>query len=196
MKNSKRGIARDAVKKKSTRLSTTVKRSAAAASKSGSAAKGKKPVAVPKGRLTSERKKITLRATKKTITVYKSARKFVRSSRQPVKGKRRLIKTYKSKAAPDFREFYKKNKKRGDQFIFRIGMQHNFEGKRIKSGFSTKRVKISNQKELERVITNLQNKFVKAMKKYLKRKDLTSLTFQGVTMEVSEREKTAKRKKS
>lgn len=95
------------------------------------------------------------------------------------------------KVRPEFEKFYRAQKKRknGDQYIFTMLTGMNFSGKRIKHGFSNRRVRIRSLKEFDRVMTgilhNAKKGFLAKLKKYLSRSGLNTFSIRGVKMEVA-----------
>lgn len=114
---------------------------------------------------------------------------------------RRLKSIFRKKFAPEFRDYIEKSikKKKGNRFIVSVLTRYNFKGKRVKSGFSTARTKLTTKRGIEKFIEKYEKRFIAKMTTYLKRKDANSITFRGIGFEVVKRgkvsAKTARRKR-
>lgn len=102
---------------------------------------------------------------------------------------------------PEFEKFFKKTrgKKKGDKYILTMMTNMNFKGKRVKTGFSTKRVRITKLEHFERAMQDLKHGslkgFMKKILQYLARQGLTSYSIRGVKMEVAKPNEKRKRVK-
>lgn len=98
--------------------------------------------------------------------------------------KKYLEKIFDKQVAPQVTKFFDdthKNSKR--QYIIKLKINKNVHGKRISGGFSIKRMKIS-KASLKEYLSKYKKAFMKSLEKYLRRKDMKSITFQGLEMEV------------
>lgn len=121
---------------------------------------------------------------KQKIKISRSDLAFKKASYATKSNKQK--KFLESNVKATFRKYVQEQLKnrRGNKFILRLTTRHNYKGKRIKNAFSTRRVAIRNMKTFEKFWDYFTSEFDASMKNYLKRKDLASISFTGVSMEV------------
>lgn len=86
-----------------------------------------------------------------------------------------------------------KGKNKGNRFIIRVTTKHTVNGKRVNSGFSTRRRKVSTRAGFSRYMKDYERAFIKAMQTYIGRKNMKAIAFTGMTLEVVKEKKTRAR---
>lgn len=154
-----------------------------------------------KGRLYTQKKTVTT-IDKKQIQLYIQHKKFSRSLFiKPGMTSEEIEKIVDRAVRPEFEKFFKKNhrKGRGDKYIFTMMTNMNFGGKRVKTGFSTRRKKITKAQHFEMAMHDLKHStlkgFLKKIMQYLARQGLKSYSIRGVKMEVTTNDDTSKRQR-
>lgn len=152
------------------------------------------------GKLYTQQKTVTT-IDKTSLRLHIQWKKFPKSIYlKPGMNPEEIEKIIDKSVRPEFEKFFKKTKgkRRGDKYILTMMTNMNFSGKRVKTGFSTKRIKITKLEHFERAMQDLKHGsikgFMKKILQYLARAGLTSYSIRGVKMEVAKPNEKRKRK--
>ena len=140
-------------------------------------------------RLTTKRKRITSQDGS-TFKVLRYERKYKHAKIHKRAAKKvQLERFFTESVEKEYLDFFKRNRGKGNKFIFGLTTRHNLKGKRVYNGWSGRRVKLSSEKNLKKHLNRLRKKFLQAAEKYLHRKDMNSISISGVKMEVVQKNK-------
>jgi len=189
-------------RKKTRRPAKRIQKRKASTPKKAKAQKAK-PAAKKRTKAISGRKtydrKLTTRAGR-DIIAHRTEYRYKRSSYAKKAGsassrEASLAQQFDRHFAPEMRRFFlsQKSKNRGNKYIFRLLTQHNLKGKKIPNGYSNRRTKIRSLKSFNKFIARYKKDFLQSMQKYLARKDMSSISFRGISLEVVRSETKARK---
>lgn len=154
----------------------------------------------------SERKIIVTRASGKKISIDVEEKFFKKTTYiKKSAAKRGISEEFAKRIKPEFEKFYLKKqgkKKKPRAYYFKIKMNLNLDGKRIKKFYSVPRMGLKSKKGFNLAMESMLSKLKKDITRYLLRQDMKTISILGVQSEVtneavlSKGARSARRKKS